>query len=205
MQQEVGSRNRHTGTRSGIPCFLLPASCCAANHRRGSVLLYALLIVGTSLAAVVSFSSIIILGLNRSTVSFMSLQKFYQAESGVERALFRIRQLKMLPGELGMTSDCGLAWQATVNCNVQANYATTQNLTFPRVKKDESVEVALLDTSGDKVDCTGDSATGVSWAACVASLRVTCRDYDRVAPTGSLVVSIIKVEPGQWITFDGAG
>lgn len=64
------------------------------KNQRGSVLLFALLIISTMIGAVTLFSNLIISEIQQSRLLDYSLQAYYVAESGGEEALFRLRQLK---------------------------------------------------------------------------------------------------------------
>lgn len=176
-----------------------PIAPCA--QPKGSELLLTLLVTAAALAAVLNLSTVIITGLSGSTLSASSVKLYYQAESGIERALYRVRQLKVPPSELGMGTgsncDCGGACAAISGCAVTEHYPTSPVLAFQPLAQDQSVQVDLFDTDvtahPNDGNCSFDAVTGsVSPAACLDNLTVACSDVGGV-PLGSLVVTVTRV------------
>ena len=172
-------------------CFMLHTACFG-QARRGSALLLSLLIASLALAVSLNLAAIINLGISGSTVSKNALPLFYRAESGMERALYRVRQLKIPASELGMDTGCS----ANLNCGgggdcipgCQVTVAFTRNASSGlldrafTLKQDQSLEIDLLDT-----DTAGVVAAGVD------QLQVVCHDAAANPPTGSLVVTATVV------------
>lgn len=153
------------------------------NRRRGSVLLLSLMIMAVTLAVSLNLVVLINLGIGTSTVSKNALAVFYRAESGLERAMYRVRQLKVLPNDLHMGTDtncdCGTQCPAIEGCSVLATYQKrlAQAITL---KQDQSLEIDLIKTDG----------VGVN--AGVDMLKIVWADVGG-SPTGALVVTATLV------------
>jgi len=71
------------------------------KNSKGMVLILSVLIITTVLATVVTFGNVIISEIRQSRLIDQSIQSYYLAESGSEKALYRIRRYEAI-------SDCGL-------------------------------------------------------------------------------------------------
>ncbi len=166
------------------------------RRRRGSTLLVTLLVTTALLAVAVNLATVVTLGLQRSSLSAATLPLLYQAESGAERALFRVRQLKILPAELNLGANCdcgGGLCPPIAGCSVSAAFPTAPDLAFYPLRKDQSVRVDLLDATPNVPECSFDAGTEVSRAACVDELKISCQDADGLSPLGTLALTYTKV------------
>jgi len=158
------------------------------------------------LAVSVNLATIIIFGLGGASASARGMDVFYKAESGMERVLYRIRQLKVPVPELGMGTDCncgGLCLPAISGCTVTDAYYSSSSsdvpyLAFVPLAQDQSVQIDLLDTDltdkNSPGNCSYDNQVGsLSTAACISELRINCKDADGASPLGGLVVTYTKV------------
>lgn len=176
------------------PYSLLPAPC-SPRGRRGSTLLVTLLITTALLAVAVNLATVVTQSLQRSSLSVTTLPLLYQAESGAERALFRVRQLKVTPGELnmGFNCDCGGLCVAIGGCMVSAAFPTTPDLAWYPLRQNQSAQLDLLDSTPTTRECSFDVGPGVSPAACVDQLKISCQDADGVGPFGTLAITYTNV------------
>lgn len=164
------------------------------NRRRGSVLLLSLMIMAVTLAVSINLVVLINTGIGTSTVSKNALAVFYRAESGLERAMYRVRQLKVLPNDLGMETgtDCNCGGLCTLTaiegCAVSAVYqqGLAQAITL---KQDQSLEIDLIATAGSNPP------------AGVGRLQIFWADVLPSPPAGAIVVTATLVAG----TADGWG
>lgn len=176
--------------------FFLMAIGSNRRRRRGSALLLTLLVTATLLAVAVNLATVVTAGIHRSTLSVQALPIFYRAESGAERALYRLRQLKLAPGELNLETRCNCGGQCPPipGCAVSASFPTTPDLAFS-LKRDQSVEIDVLDLTPDpQPGCSFDDRVGgLSEAACVDRLKISCQDADGDSPLGALAITYSRV------------
>lgn len=181
--------------------FQVPSS--KSGRRRGSALLLALLITSVTLAVTINVAAIINVGLGGATASRDAVAVFYRAESGLERALFRVRHLKIPAGSLNMGTECdtdlfcgldsfGQPIDCIPSCSVSPTYKPGLLSKPLTLKQDQTLEVDLLDT-----------ASGANVAAGVDTLQVRCVDL-LGAPAGSIVVTATQVAAGTWGVTVGA-
>ena len=173
------------------------------KSRRGSELLLTLLITTAALAAALNLAIAVLAGLGGATLSASSQRLYYVAESGVERALYRTRKLRIPPPELGMgvgtNCDCGGSCPAIAGCELTDVYPTSPTLTFVPLEQDQSEQVDIFDTQTTLPGrCASDTVSGsLSTAACVDELEINCRDASGTNPQGSVVVTVTKVGDGN--------
>lgn len=107
------------------------------NKEKGSVLLLSLLIVIGTVAASVSFGTVILSSYQRARLTVFSQNAFYDAESGMEQALYQIRKEGRTPNTL---SSC------ISGCAISASYSKQAEI--PSIPRDQSVQFDLVDPSG---------------------------------------------------------
>lgn len=126
-----------------------------SDAKKGSVLVLSLIITMIVLASAVVLGTIIISAMKRAQLQTASFSAYYAAESRMERALYLLRKEKKKPSEvlnvLKKKPDCSdfqFGTSANVNnCSIQVTYKTQAY--FPRIKKNSSAFVQLVDPQGN--------------------------------------------------------
>ncbi|MDD5109688.1 MAG: hypothetical protein PHI63_00555 [Patescibacteria group bacterium] len=168
-----------------------------------------LMITSLTLAIAINLAAMIITGIRISGVSSITLTKFYRAESGMERALFKMRRLELQPAELGMSSGCktGLTVNAPTSdtsysvsnslsgCSVVSEYPTTGvtegQPKFMPLLQEQSAQVDIIDLD-ELHDCGGGATTALGTASCVDNVRIRCDSIPGYS-LGSLAVSYWQI------------
>jgi hypothetical protein len=127
------------------------------KNQSGMVLVLAILIIATVLAAAVIFSNLIIREIQQSRLIDQSMQAYYLAESGAERALYQVRRLEAVKAR-----ECGLVGLEPTPESIcdDDGYCsdTLQPDTVPCINQNES---ALTVRAGWKIEADNEQETSI--------------------------------------------
>lgn len=128
-----------------------------ARDERGTVLLFALMIMSSVIITSGSVAAVIIGSLQQSRAIDNSIVAYYAAESGVEEALFKVRRDGVMPDAVvsPQAMGNGASWTRTVAPSEPVVYAGT-------LAQDALVEIALYDPDQPTTE-TPVASVSVSW------------------------------------------
>jgi len=114
----------------------------------GSVLLLALLVMSTIMAASVGLASIVISEIRQSRSMDNAILAYYGAESGVEESLYKIRKEKKPIDELVVEKKLG----NDVDWYIKSGDITNMvdKISVPELKKDQFIEIDIYDPSTEE-------------------------------------------------------
>jgi len=98
-----------------------------------------LIVIGT-LAASVSFGTLVVSNIQRSKLSAFSMEAYYEAESGIEQALYQIRKERIYP-------DNNILPACISGCERNVSYSS--QAIIPPIKKDAVAQLDIFDSTGE--------------------------------------------------------
>lgn len=117
------------------------------SKQSGSVLLLALLVMSTIMAASVGLASIVISEIRQSRSIDNAILAYYGAESGVEESLYKIRQEKKTIADLVKDEELsnGVSWQ--VRPSDVSNMV--DKISVAELKKEQFIEIDIYDPTSE--------------------------------------------------------
>lgn len=129
---------------------------CTPRGAGGSVLLFALLVMGAVMIGSVGLGSLILNMLQQTKVVDQSTIAFYAAETGIEESLYNARKTGNLPGSYtDRTVTGGSTWSSVVSDTKEIIYAT--------IPEDEFIEINLFDPGAPTI-ATSIASVEIDWS-----------------------------------------
>ncbi|MFH1046673.1 MAG: hypothetical protein V1738_00045 [Patescibacteria group bacterium] len=147
---------------------------------RGAILLFALLIMSSVIIGSIGLGTIILEMLQQTRISDDSVLAYYAAETGIEEAIYNVRQTGNLPPNIDEASpeslDNNADWWGTITGSTEIIYAEVDRFGF--------IEVSLYDPEAPAVATSIDHVV-VSWSN----------------PTSVLQASVVSWLPGGQVVW----